>query len=192
MPVDDFTKVLDETAAEFERFLLLSRLGESSARDLMLEQMTEAFALRSAELMDAERVSFLMVDRRRGELWRKLASGSGEGPVDVRLPLSAGITGRAAREGRIINTPCARREPDFSPDIDSAPGLQTHAMLCVPLRSSDGEVFAVAQLVNKRGGNTFGPADEKRFVSFTESIGLILEAWSQMTTQPLRKQLDGP
>jgi GAF domain-containing protein len=101
----------------------------------------------------------------------------------IRFPLSAGIGGRVAREGRVVNTPDAYLEPDFNRDVDLRTGFRTRAMLCVPLRTKDGEVFAVAQLLNKRGGGAFVAADEKRFVNLIESIGLIVETWWRMAIQ---------
>lgn len=183
MPGEEFTKVLDETTSEFERFLRVSQLGQSAARDSMLQQLIEAFALKAADLIGAERVSLFMVDRARNELWSKIASGGGEEPLDIRFPLSAGIAGRVAREGRVVNTPDAYQEPDFNRDVDLRTGFRTRAMLCVPLRNRNGEVLAVAQLLNKRGGEAFDAADEKRFVNFAESIGLIAEAWWRMASQ---------
>jgi putative ABC transport system ATP-binding protein len=183
MSAEEFTKVLDETTSEFEQFLRVSQLGESAARDAMLQQLIEAFALKVSELMDAERVSLFMVDRRRGELWSKVASGGGDETLDIRFPLSSGIAGRAAREGSIVNAPDAYLEPDFNRNIDLRTGFRTRAMLCVPLRTRDGEVFAVAQLLNKRAGGAFVADDEKRFINLAESIGLIVEAWWRMAMQ---------
>jgi putative ABC transport system ATP-binding protein len=180
MSAEEFTKVLDQTTSEFEQFLLVSQLGESAARDSMLQQLIEAFALKATDLMDAERVSLFMVDRSRGELWSKVARGDRDEPLDIRFPLSAGIAGRVAREGSVVNAPDAYLEPDFNRDIDLRTGFRTRALLCVPLRTRDGEVFAVAQLLNKRGGGAFLAADERRFVNLAESIGLIVEAWRRM------------
>jgi putative ABC transport system ATP-binding protein len=189
MPAEEFVRLLDETTSEFEQFLRVSQLGESAARDAMLQQLIEAFALKAAELIGAERVSLFMVDRRRGELWSKVASGGAE-PIDIRFPLSAGIAGRVAREGRAVNTPDAYQEPDFNREVDLRTGFRTRAMLCVPLRTREGEVFAVAQLLNKRGGGAFVSADEQRFVSLAGSIGLILETWWRMALR--RGEASGP
>jgi putative ABC transport system ATP-binding protein len=179
MPAEDFVKLLDETANEFEQFLRVSQIGESAARDSMLQQLIEAFALKFADVIGAERVLLFMVDRQRGELCSKIASGGDDAPNSIRFPLSAGIAGRVAREGRVVNTPDAGLDPDFNRDTD----LRTRAMISVPLRSRDGEVFAVAQLLNKRGDGAFAAADEKRFVDFAESIGVIVEAWSRMAME---------
>jgi len=190
MAPGDFIKLLDDTTSEFEQFLRVSRIGESAARDSILQQMIQAFALKVADVIGAERVSLFMVDRNRGELWSKVASGDGDEPINIRFALSAGIAGRVAREGRVINTPDAYLEPDFNRDFDLRSGFRTRGMLTVPLRTQDGEVFAVAQLLNKRGGGAFVADDEKRFVDFAESIGLIVEAWWRMAMQ--HREAAGP
>jgi GAF domain-containing protein len=115
----------------------------------------------------------------------KVASGAGEEPIDIRFPISAGIAGRVAREGCVFNTPDAHKEPDFNREIDVRTGFRTRAILCVPLRTREGEIFAVAELLNKRGGGAFVSADEKAFVNLAESIGLILETWWRMATAHL-------
>ena len=38
-----------------------------------------------------------------------------------------------------------------------------------------GEVFAVAQLLNRKDGQPFDENDERRFSSFMQSIGVIFE-----------------
>ena len=48
------------------------------------------------------------------------------------------------------------------------------------VRDKAGEVFAVAQLLNRKDGERFDEADEKRFMQFTESVGVILQSWWQM------------
>jgi putative ABC transport system ATP-binding protein len=183
MSAEEFTKMLEETTTEFEQFLRVSRLGESAARDSILQKLMEVFALKVAQLIGAERVSLFMVDRRRGELWSKVASGASEEPLDIRFPLSVGIAGRVARDGCIVNTPEAYLEPDFDRNVDLRTGFHTHAMLCVPLRTRDGKVFAVAQLLNKRGGGAFVTADEQRFVNLARTLGVIVEVWWQMAMQ---------
>lgn len=184
MSAEEFTKVLDETTSEFEQFLRMSQLGESAARDSMLQRLIEAFAFKVAELMNAERVSLFMVDHCRGELWSKVASGGGAEPLEIRFPLGAGLAGRVARDGIVVNTLDAYQEPDFNHDVDLQTGFRTRAVLCVPLRTRNREVFAVAELLNKRGGGAFTGDDEKRFIDFAQSMGLIVEAWWRMTMQP--------
>jgi hypothetical protein len=42
-------------------------------------------------------------------------------------------------------------------------------------------VFAVAQVINRRSGDRFEAADERRLGEFAASIGVILESWWRMS-----------
>lgn len=66
------------------------------------------------------------------------------------------------------------------PQVDRETGFRTRTILCLPVRSGEGRVFAVAQLLNRCDGNPFDEADEARFRDFANSIGVILETWWRM------------
>jgi adenylate cyclase len=57
-------------------------------------------------------------------------------------------------------------------------------MLCVPIMNSQSRVFAVAQLLNKNGGQPFEAMDEEHLREFASSIGVVLESWWRMTKSP--------
>ena len=53
----------------------------------------------------------------------------------------------------------AYREPSFDPGVDTRTGYRTRTVLCVPIKSAAGRVFAVAQLLNKQGDAPFDDQD---------------------------------
>jgi adenylate cyclase len=106
--------------------------------------------------------------------------------VDYRMPMSTGIAGRVATTGRSVRVDDAYTHADFNPEADQKTGYRTHSILCVPILDSHGEVFAVAELLNHSDGRAFDPDDEARFRKFIDSIGVILEAWWQMSRRQLR------
>ena len=65
--------------------------------------------------------------------------------------------------------------------MDRHTGFRTQSILCIPLRNRSGRVFAVAQLLNKRGEKPFEEQDEVRFGEFAGSISVILENWWAMS-----------
>jgi adenylate cyclase len=146
----------------------------------MLEQALESFTLKIGEILDAERVSLFLVDKPRGELFAKVAQSEGERPLDIRVPLGAGIVGRVASTARAMNVPDAYAEPLFNRAIDQQTGYRTRTILCVPIVDRQGSVFAVAQVLNKRGERPFGAEDERLFADFAASLGVVLESWGQM------------
>ena len=63
----------------------------------------------------------------------------------------------------------------FNREVDRQTGFKTRSILCLPVKNSEGEVFAVAQLLNRQDGQPFDLDDERRFSIFIESIGVIFE-----------------
>lgn len=99
---------------------------------------------------------------------------------ELRSPLSRGITGHAAATGTVQNIATATEHPRFDATVDALGDLSPHPLarnlLCVPVRSSNGDVVAVVQLLNKVGKLPFSAEDEERFQEFATSIGIILES----------------
>ncbi len=96
------------------------------------------------------------------------------------MPLGVGIAGHVATSGEGVRVDDAYRHPKFNPEVDRKTGFRTRSILCLPIRSTEGHVFAVAQLLNRCDGRPFDDADEARFGEFASSIGVILESWWRM------------
>jgi hypothetical protein len=57
----------------------------------------------------------------------------------------------------------------------------------VPITDRRGELFAVAQLLNKRDGAPFDGNDEARFAEFARGVAPILEGWVRMSNAEARR-----
>jgi len=187
LSVEQFAELLREATAECEQFLRVVEMSRTDAFESMLEQVLESFTLKIGEILDADRVSLFLVDEARGELFAKVAQHDGERPLDIRMPLGAGIAGRVAATGTPMNIADAYAEPLFNRSVDQETGYHTRTILCVPILDHRGHVFAVAQVLNKRGGVPFATAEERRFADFAASLGVVLESWWQMA----RAHFDG-
>ena len=75
----------------------------------------------------------------------------------------------------------AYSDPRFNPDVDRQTGFRTRSIISLPIKDQAGEVFAVAQLLNRKDGQPFDSGDEQRFTHFIESIGVILETLEGLT-----------
>jgi putative ABC transport system ATP-binding protein len=176
----EFAATLEEATAECQQFLRVVEMSQTEAFESMLESILESFTLKIGEILDADRVSLFLVDRTRGELFSQVAKGEGGRPIEIRIPLGSGIAGRVASTGTAMNIPDAYAEPLFNRTVDRNTGYTTRTILCVPITNRRGEVFAVAQVLNKAGGGPFDAQDEKRFNEFATSLGVVLESWWQM------------
>ena len=94
---------------------------------------------------------------------------------DIRIPLGSGIAGAVAQSGESLRIDDAYSDPRFNREVDRQTGYTTRSILCLPVKNQAGEVFAVAQLLNRRDGQPFDHRDEDRFAGFIQSIGVILE-----------------
>ena len=170
-----FRRTLQELTEQSRRFLEVTALARDHAHQSMLEQALRVFTRRVGELLDAERASLFLVDRLRGELVLHVAQDVAAGET-VRFPLGSGIAGAAATSGRPVRVADAYQDPRFNRDVDVKTGFRTRSMLCLPLQDRSGEVFAVTQLLNRRDGQPFDEADEKRYADFAASLGMLLES----------------
>ena len=185
LPLSQFTKLLNQVTAEFQRLLEVTEMSNTDAFESMLDQVLEAFTRKVGQILHADRATLYLVDEARGELWSKFAESDGERPLEIRMPLSAGIAGQVVTTGQVRNIRDVYDDPLFNQEVDRKTGYRTRSMLCVPILNSKSRVFAVAQLLNKNGGEPFEAQDEERLREFTPSIGIVLESWSRMTRSPL-------
>jgi putative ABC transport system ATP-binding protein len=178
-----FRRTLADLTQQSQRFLEATALARDQAYQSLLEQALRVFTRRVSELLDAERASLFLVDRRRGELVLRVAQDVEKGD-SVRIPLDSGIAGAAATSGQPVRVADAYQDPRFNRDVDLRTGFRTRSVLCLPLHDRSGEVFAVTQLLNRRDGQPFDAADEKRYADFAASLGVLLESLVEMDRSP--------
>jgi adenylate cyclase len=187
LPLSQFAKLLDQVTTEFQHLLQVTELSNSDAFESMLDQVLEAFTLKVGEILKAERATLFLVDEGNAELWSKVAQTEAGRPLEIRVPISAGIVGQVASTGQTRNIRDVYDDPLFNKEIDKKTGYRTRSMLCVPILDPKNHVFAVVQLLNKNGGEPFDAQDETRLGEFSASIGVVLESWWRMTKSPIVK-----
>ena len=119
------------------------------------------------ELMQAERCTLFLVDKEQGTLY---ADSDG---TEIRMPIDQGIAGFVCVRGETVNIPDAYCDPRFNPDVDDQTGFVTKTILCMPVWAN-GEVVAVAQVINKSSGQEFCSDDEDMLRFFAAFSGLHL------------------
>ncbi len=144
------------------------RLMSVTDLDALLRIIAEA----TTQLLDADRATIFLVDIDRGELWSKVALGTGVG--EIRLPVGVGIAGTVAETGTTINIPDAYADPRFNPEPDQRSGYRTRSLLTYPMKAHDGRVIGVFQAVNKVGG-PFIRDDEETLSSLAASAAVAVE-----------------
>src|SRR2546423_2412878 len=124
-----------------------------------LDRLLKLIVLAASRVVEADRCSLFLVDRARNELWSKVAQGVGT--REIRFPMGKGIAGTVAQTDVPLNIPEAYADPRFHAGVDKETGYRTKSILCVPMRSLEGEVVGVLQALNKRGAGPFTEEDEE-------------------------------
>ncbi len=173
----EFEQLLAHVTDEASRFLQAASLANDEAFEGMIDQALFAFTYKLGLICRAERASLFLVDEARRELWLRVAQDESGNPIDQRIPIDAGIAGHVATTGASLRVDDAYAHPLFNPEVDRKTGFRTKNILCLPLRGQRGQIFAVAQLLNRRDGAPFDAGDEERFAKFAAPVAVILETW---------------
>jgi putative ABC transport system ATP-binding protein len=168
-----FRDMLQDIADESTRFLEATALATDNAFQSLLEQGLFAFTHKLGRLLNVERASLFLVDHDTKTLLLRIAEDLPD--HEVRIPFGSGIAGAVAESGQVIRVDDAYEDGRFNQEIDRISGFQTRSILCLPIKNRSGQVFAVAQLLNRNDGRCFENADEEKFSEFIASIAIILE-----------------
>ena len=158
-----------------DRDSVLIAVGELVRREVDLDALLRQVIDTVTRAMDADRGTFYLVDRARGELFSKAAHL----PElrEIRLALGQGVAGHVARSGEAVNLPSSTRDPRFHGAVDRTTGYATRSMLCVPVFDRGGEILGVLQLLNKRGA-AFSADDEALLRALASQVAMIVESTS--------------
>ena len=150
-----FLDIVSDVTAEIELGTLLQRV--------MVE---------STHMLNADRATLFLNDKKSNELFSRVAMGDGIG--EIRLPNDVGIAGAVFQSQETINIPYAYADLRFNPGFDKQTGYFTSSILCVPIINKEGECIGCTQALNKKGG-AFTDEDESRLKAFTQQVAIALE-----------------
>jgi putative nucleotidyltransferase with HDIG domain len=137
-----------------------------------LDALLRDMATITTQLLDADRATIFIVDRERGEIWSRVALGTGAG--EIRQAIGVGIAGIVAATGETINIADAYDDPRFNPEPDHRTGYRTKSLLTFPMTGQNERVIGVFQVVNKNGGE-FTADDEETLSSLCASAAVAVE-----------------
>jgi GAF domain-containing protein len=137
-----------------------------------LDALLRDMATVTTQLLDADRATIFIVDRERGEIWSRVALGTGIG--EIRQAIGVGIAGMVAATGETVNIADAYDDPRFNPEPDQRTGYRTKSLLTFPMTGQNGRVIGVFQVVNKNGGQ-FTADDEETLSSLGASAAVAVE-----------------
>ena len=134
-----------------------------------------AFIIATAtDVLGCGAASLLLFDEAEGRL--RFAAATGEDAralTEIPVPLEGSIAGTIYRENRPVHVPDTRRDPRHFGGVAEATGVQTHALLGVPL-CIDGRPIGVFEVLNPHAG-TFTPDDEATLQVLAAQAAVALE-----------------
>ncbi|MBW2559764.1 MAG: GAF domain-containing protein, partial [Deltaproteobacteria bacterium] len=89
------------------------------------------------------------------------------------VTVGQGVAGYVAARGTPVIVNDMAGSSLFSPDVDTATGFHTRAILCVPM-ISEGRVVGVIEVLNKVNGD-FDSGDKQLLQSIASSVSVAIE-----------------
>ena len=137
-----------ETARQTQELHIFHDVAKALTSSLDLDSILQTIMEKMAEYFRPDTWSLLMVDEPKMELYFAIAVGAAaETLKNVRLKVGEGIAGHVSKYGEKLVVPDVRSDKRFSKRIDEVTQLETHSIICVPLKSKL-RVLGVIQLVN--------------------------------------------
>ena len=102
------------------------------------------------ENIDGDRGSLFLNDEETNELYSRVAQG--ELTREIRILNTVGIAGAifTSQQGEIIHDVYSDRR--FNKEVDQETGYKTKNMICSPVKTVDGKIIGVIQVLNKKKG----------------------------------------
>jgi len=140
-----------------------------------------------AEVLDAERVSLIIIDESTKEMRLVAASGfEYDGMGKERRKIGEGIAGMVAEKGEPILVKDIRSDPRFK-QSEGRTKYKTFSFLCVPLRMK-GKVVGVISVNDKKSAIPFNEADLSLLMTFSMQISLTIE--NAIMARDMKKQTE--
>jgi len=147
-------------------------LSHDLAGELNLDLLLSHIMAATTGLLDADRSTLFLLDRKTGELFSRVAEGLST--KEIRIPITTGIAGNVFTSRKTENITDPYKDPRFNKEVDRRTGYRTESILTTPIINKLGVCIGVTQVLNKRGGK-FTTRDEARLNAFTAQIAVALE-----------------
>lgn len=154
----------------------LRRLLDLSIRWIQIEnteELLEAIAASSAEMLGAERASIFLWEKKRGKLVARPALGVEGGKLEVDD--NVGIVGSVLSTGRPrLWNHSEDSESEINRAVDKRLKFNTRSLVAVPLRSPTGTLLGVFEVLNKKLGH-FDARDASRLIDLARHAAVAIQ-----------------
>jgi GAF domain-containing protein len=160
-----------ELRRALQRALLANALLPAAPHSDLLELITST----AAHVLHATHGSLFLLDDATQELVFEVALGE---PIHefkkLRLPLGHGIAGLVAVTGQAMAVAEVADDPRHASEIAQQTGYIPRTLVCVPLVHAD-RIIGVIELMDKRDGGVFTPADIDTLERFANQAAITID-----------------
>ncbi len=154
---ENYKAQLERLSKWRRRLNALLKFAKKASTTTNFDDLLQLLVDESKVVLNAERATVFVVDRKKNELWSKVASGT----ETIRIPLGKGIAGAVAITGQMLNIKDVYKDQRFNPDVDKKTGYRTRSMLTAPMLNAKNMVIGVFQVLNNKERNFFDKQDEE-------------------------------
>lgn len=129
-------------------------------------------------LTSADRHSIFL--KKKNKLHAIVFDGKSKFKPEIEFDINLGIAGYVARKGKSFRSSSIENNSLFNKTIDQRTGYTTKNILCLPIKTSDGTVVGVGQLINKTKGAGFVQSDEDLAIRLIEICGATIQHVSKI------------
>ena len=147
----------------------LAAFGKKLLDSTALEKGLPLIAEYSSSILNAERCSIFVYDKKTGELWTTLSEGIERIIIDEKK----GIVGRAIQTRSLIIENDVENNPYFLEEIDKESGFQTKNIIVTPIFNEDRRIVGALELLNKTNG--FNNDDAEFMIFFANFISSFID-----------------
>lgn len=169
--IDSYLKV-QEVIRQQKGVKAVMKATSTLAESLDLDHTISTVMEEARKLMDADRATLFLLDKKTNELWSKIKQNDGS-LAEIRFPADKGIAGTVVQTGEVLNIHDAYEDERFNQEVDKQTGYKTSTILCMPVYNDDEELIGVTQLINKSKG-VFTKSDEHYMSIFNDQAGIAL------------------
>jgi len=131
-------------------FFIDTDASDRARRAKELESIFQHVMTEGKDLLQAERASLFILDKKKNELWSQVATGT-KGIIKVNA--DAGIVGACFESGNIVNVADVYLDDRFNQGVDKKTGFRTKTILAIPVKGDKGEIIGVIEMINKKVKN---------------------------------------
>lgn len=173
-------KITREMVNNYTEISLLYEIGDIFAKGLDVEHASEIVLGRVLELMEAQRVSLMLIDKETNELKIVYSRGLPEEVVkNTRLKLGEGIAGFVAKDGKPLLVENIEDNPKLKELIVGKDKIKSGSFLSAPLICSplkvENKVIGVVNITEKKSGKSFTQNDLNMLSAIGSQLAAIIE-----------------